>query len=107
MKKGDIILIPFPFTDLSGNKTRPALVLVVDVYDITVAFITSKVIRQEPNDAELIPSEINGLKTESLVKLNKLATLNKKLAFGKIGELSPSELVLIDKKLLSVFAITV
>jgi mRNA interferase MazF len=42
MKKGDIILIPFPFTNLSGRKLRPALVLAVSPADIIVAFITSQ-----------------------------------------------------------------
>ena len=41
MKKGDIVLIPFPFTDLTGNKNRPALVLVESEEDITVCFITT------------------------------------------------------------------
>ena len=34
MKKGDIILLPFPFTDLSGNKLRPALVLADEEGDV-------------------------------------------------------------------------
>lgn len=28
MKKGDIVLIPFPFSDLSGAKNRPAVILI-------------------------------------------------------------------------------
>ena len=50
MKKGDIILIPFPFTDLSGNKNRPALVLVNSELDITVAFISTQLKWKEETD---------------------------------------------------------
>jgi len=41
MKKGDIILVPFPFTDLSGSKNRPALVIADSELDVTVAFIST------------------------------------------------------------------
>jgi len=43
MKKGDIILIPFPFTDLSGNKKRPAIVLASGNLDIVVAFVSAQI----------------------------------------------------------------
>lgn len=42
MAKGDIILIPFPFTDLTGNKLRPAVILVETPLDLTVSFITTQ-----------------------------------------------------------------
>lgn len=39
--KGKIIVIPFPFTDLSTYKRRPALVLHETKYDVVVAYISS------------------------------------------------------------------
>ena len=43
MKKGDIVLVPFPFTDLTSEKNRPALVLLDHEEDVTLAFITTKI----------------------------------------------------------------
>jgi len=107
MKKGTIILIPFPFTDFSGMKTRPALILATDIYDVTVAFITSKIIKQEAHDLEILPTETNGLRVESIIKLNKLATIDKELILGELGVLSESDLKAIDKKLIAVFNISI
>jgi mRNA interferase MazF len=42
MAKGDIVLITLPFTDLSGSKLRPAVVLAGTGLDLTVCFITTQ-----------------------------------------------------------------
>ncbi|MEI6596555.1 MAG: type II toxin-antitoxin system PemK/MazF family toxin [Bacteroidota bacterium] len=85
MKKGDIILVPFPFTDLTGNKLRPALALTVSEMDVTVAFITTQIQWKETTDILLKPTPINRLKKESLIRLSKFATIDKDLIVGKLG----------------------
>jgi hypothetical protein len=54
---------------------------------------------------ELLPSASNGLKLESILKLNKLATLDKQLILGKLGELNSAEIAVVDKGLVAVFDI--
>jgi mRNA interferase MazF len=88
MQKGDIVLIPFPFTDLTGNKLRPAVVLIESKLDITVCFITSQLQLQEATDILIQPNNANGIKKVSLIKTSKIATLDKLLALGKIGSLN-------------------
>jgi mRNA interferase MazF len=103
MNKGDIVLIPFPFTDLSGIKNRPALILVDGEIDITVSFITTQLKWQEDADVKIEPSYTNGIKKTSLVRLSKLTTIDKDLVIGKLGTLSPNELTNVNKNLIKVF----
>lgn len=85
MNKGDIVLMPFPFTDLSGIKNRPALILVDGESDITVSFITTQLKWQEEFDVKIEASKTNGLKKTSLIRLSKLATIDKDLVIGNLG----------------------
>lgn len=99
MIKGDIIVIPFPFTDLTGSKLRPAVVLIETDYDLTVTFITTQIKWKESTDIELFPSHINGIKKPSLVRVSKISTIDKSLALGKLGNLAPNEIAELNIKL--------
>jgi mRNA interferase MazF len=85
---GTIVLTRFPFTDLSGAKRRPALVVSRDNDrrpDLVVCFITS-VPRTGLDMAPLAPTPGTGLKVPSVVRFDKLATLDRLVIAGKLGE---------------------
>ncbi len=105
MTKGDIVLITFPFTDLSGNKLRPAVVLVNGSLDLTVCFVTTQIGWQEPTDVVLMPTGTNGLRKQSLIRTSKLATLDKSLAKGLLGTLEATDLTDLNLKLKILFQI--
>ena len=105
MAKADIILIPFPFTDLSDTKIRPCLVLLEAEHDVTVAFISTQTVWNDEASILISPSSTNGLKKESLVRLNKLVTIDKNLILGKIGALDQNERQIINQKLRELFRI--
>ncbi len=107
MQKGDLVLVPFPFTDLRGSKKRPALVLMVGNSDVTVSFISTQLHWQEPTDMLLQPDLANGLKKPSLIRTGKIATIDKALVIGKLGNLNAYELAELDKKLVQIFDIQV
>ncbi|WP_373512547.1 type II toxin-antitoxin system PemK/MazF family toxin [Persicitalea sp.] len=99
MAKGDVLLITFPFTNLSGSKLRPAVVLAETSLDLTVCFTTTQTAWSEPTDMLLAPNIANGLKKPSLVRTNKIATLDRLLAKGLIGKLSTIDIANLDAKL--------
>lgn len=99
MAKGDIVLINFPFTDLTGSKLRPAVILIEGEVDITVCFITTRFHWQEETDVIFLPGPSNGLTRSLELTLPKLATLDKNMARGLLGALTASEVRELDEKL--------
>ncbi|WP_169732769.1 type II toxin-antitoxin system PemK/MazF family toxin [Azospirillum halopraeferens] len=83
---GDVLLARFPFTDLSGDKRRPVLVLSADNdgNDIVVCAITSRP-HHGPYDIPVSPSVGDGLKVPSRVQFDKIATLERGVIAGQLG----------------------
>ena len=102
MKKGDIVLISFPFTDISGNKNRPAIILINSDEDITVCFVTTQLQWQSDYDIIIQPSLSNRLKKTSLIRLNKFATLDKNLVIGLLGELDNNYIEILNRNLIEI-----
>jgi mRNA interferase MazF len=105
MPKGNIVLIPFPYTDLSGSKLRPALILAETSLDVTVSFITTQLQWQEVTDIILQPSFLNGIKKISLIRLSKIATVKKTLITGKIGTINQAQSADLNKNLKIIFQV--
>jgi len=102
VKKGDIVLIPFPFSDLSGSKLRPALILISTDTDVTVCFITTQFHWEDKFDIKLIPSLANGLKKVSLLRISKFSTIDKDLILGRIGNLENYYLIKLNENLIEI-----
>jgi mRNA interferase MazF len=94
-RRGDVVLVPFPFTDLSTTKQRPAIVLSSERYhrateDCLVAAITSvHPLTLSPGDVPLSEDDqaAGGLPKPSVVKLGKLITLDRRLIRRTLGRL--------------------
>ena len=85
--KGDIVLFPFPFTDLSNRKLRPCLVISDEMNeDILLCQITSQKIRKDRYCVEIRKNETIGgtLGIDSYIRANMIFTANKKQILKRI-----------------------
>jgi len=92
--KGDIVIIPFPFSDLTGNKKRPAFVIAdLSGDDIIVCQITSKS-KNDPLALSLGTHDfISGnLPVESFIRPNKIFTADKNIILSVAGHLSEDKI---------------
>ena len=88
---GDIVLLEFPFTDTAGSKRRPALILLdTGDDDIVVARVTGQ-LSAAPQDVTLDEWQQAGLLLPSVVRLHKVATLQRRLVDKKLGRLMPAD----------------
>lgn len=92
---GDIVLVPFPFTDLASVKVRPALVLSSAAFnragrDLVVCAMTSNV-QDSAHSVLLAEGDLSEghLPKPTRVKCGKLATLEHGLVRRRWGRLSP------------------
>ncbi|MHA1911032.1 MAG: type II toxin-antitoxin system PemK/MazF family toxin [Candidatus Kariarchaeaceae archaeon] len=94
--QGDIVLVPFPFSDLSGHKKRPVLIISIDNQidnDVISCVITSN--PRKVNHSIIIDSgdlKTGSLPLQSKIRVNKIFTLEKSIILKKIGTLDDKTL---------------
>lgn len=98
LSKGDIVLVPFPFTDLTLTKLRPAVVLWVDPNgsDVTLFFVSSQNVTSIAPGEFLIDSsdtEFAGtkLKVASKVRVTRIVTLERQFIQRRLGKLGTNQ----------------
>jgi mRNA interferase MazF len=110
-QKGDVVLAPFPFTDLTESKLRPAVVVwssATGGNDTTICFISSQNLTGlnstefliEDSDAEFAGT---GLKVSSKVIVSRIVTIDRSLITRRLGKLGTNQLQQLDNCLIDTF----
>jgi mRNA interferase MazF len=98
LQRGDVVLVPFPFTDLRTEKLRPAVITSVDPQktDVIIAFISSVVSPGELSETDYLLRQDNpdfaqtGLKKASTFRMRKLLTIERSKIIRRLGRVSPA-----------------
>ena len=115
MTKGTIVLVPFPFADLSTMKVRPALCLTDETgpfKQVVLAFISSNLSGDKLSTDIVLDDnspwfEATKLRVSSILKVNKLVTVEKKIIKTKLGILPDKILKEVDEKLNELFKLNI
>jgi mRNA interferase MazF len=102
MKTGEIILIPFPFAELTNKKVRPAIVIceTKDFYkDLVICAISSVVPKNlTANEMLLKIDSTNNLRANSVAKIDQIVTAKRSDVIAGLGKLSETDLESFKKK---------
>ena len=107
IQEGQIVLFRFPYADKKEGKLRPALVirqLPGSYEDWLICMISSQLSQGVSSFDEIISKEDrdfsgSGLKFASVIRIGRLAVVNKSILLGAIGEISIERLTRIKNRL--------
>ncbi|HWG91838.1 MAG TPA: type II toxin-antitoxin system PemK/MazF family toxin [Candidatus Thermoplasmatota archaeon] len=106
---GDIVLVPFPFTDLSAAKSRPALVMTRGDYnktseDLILCGITSN-LANSSHSVLLAQADLESgtLPKPSRVKADKVVTLKQEIVKKRVGRLKATAMAQVMKEFEALF----
>lgn len=110
LSPGDVVLVAYPFTDLSGFKVRPALVAALArPPDVVLALTTSNLEGASRADVTLDPADHefaqSGLHGPSRIRLDRLATLEPALISSRIGSVGADTMERVRDALRNVFGL--
>jgi mRNA interferase MazF len=103
LERGDVLLAPFPYSDLRGLKRRPVCVVSSAAHsqgpDVIVAMVTSSRARiSQPGIGDVILQDwsVAGLRQASVVRAGRILVIEHRLLAGPLGRLSPRDLAAVD-----------
>jgi mRNA interferase MazF len=109
-QRGDVVLIPFPYTDLAATKTRPAVVVSSDRYhtvrsELLLAYVSSQISKAHDTiDYVLTDWAQAGLPKPSFVR-PKIAAIEPSLIVHQVGRLSAQDMRQVDGRLRQALAL--
>lgn len=103
LMKGDIVVIPFPFSNLSDCKKRPSLVVAnLNGEDVILCEITSK--NRNDCDKILLTNDDNkNLPVDCFIRPSRLFTADKSLISYKLDSINENKIILVEDKLCEIF----
>lgn len=102
-EKGDFVLVAFPFSDMTGEKRRPALVVGFSDEHAILLFITSRQTGRRPWRIPIAPTKQTGLHVASVIQCDKITSLDVRILTGKLGESPANVLKSVDANMRQLF----
>jgi mRNA interferase MazF len=104
--KGDVVVIPFPFSDLTGSKRRPAFVLgCPDGRDVILCQITSKATDKMAVEVDTDAYSSGGLSLCSRIRPNRIFTADVSLILYAAGHVAAPIITQVDMRLKEILAL--